>query len=599
MNYDISSVPSRSASDLKNYLTSIANKTGVPDSLQKLPGDDRTYVTFDALKTEAWLNAHIGEFGGIPENGYLLIVADLSDVLPNYWHYYSIQYNELDNAFAHATRAGDMTLFPVVNWMFSWGGHYRFYFIDLSAGDPAVDYTNTGHVPIQDFDLKKFSGQTVIYNRNVHSITDYVSDYVSEAVRNLFLPDYLYSPTFSTSYQIAINVFDQTGRLSDSNIGNYLSTSLVKKAFEALVPYATWDISLATHQLTDDPALMKVVSNSSLFWNEGTNANGKNVFVHYYNYRQVYAYLQSHLADYVHLSGSTVELPIFEFVFLNQSGFVTTSEETIDPFGGISLGDLALISSSDLDLFYSGYGLTRDTIHELGHSMGLMHPFSFGETEDYVASAMAYAPYEYEFSQFDIDAVQRGYADQFLSQLQGAFAMGASSMQSGTQNAFQQANQDYQSGLASYSRQDYAQAIKSLQGANQILSQVFDAEANVAQSKISASIATPGSTGQILQQANAMLNSARTEENAGRAGMAFQLLQKTDYSIDEALGVQAAGPPSQNLLTPNFFLELTAGIAIGFLVTFLVMRRENQKNQFKPQAISHRARPRIRETKTR
>jgi hypothetical protein len=95
------------------------------------------------------------------------------------------------------------------------------------------------------------------------------------------------------------------------------------------------------------------------------------------------------------------------------------------------------------------------------------------------------------------------------------------------------------------------------------------------------------------------LNSARTEENAGRAGMAFQLLQKTDYSIDEALGVQAAGPPSQNLLTPNFFLELTAGIAIGFLVTFLVMRRENQKNQFKPQAISHRARPRIRETKTR
>ncbi len=601
MNYDINSVPARSASDLKNYLKSIANTTGIPRYLQKSPGDDRTFVTFDALKTEEWLNSHIGEFGGIPDNGYLLIVADLSDLLPNYWHYYSIQYNELDKASAIATRAGDPTLFPVLNWMFSWGGHYRFYFIDLSAGDPNVDYTNTGHMPIQDFDLKKLSGEIVIFNKNVHTITDYVADYVSEAVRNLFVPDYLYSPTFSSSYEIVINVFDQTARLSDANIGNYLSTSLIKKAFETLVPYSSWNISLATHQLADDPALMKVVSNSSLFWYAGTNSNGKNIFIHYYNYRQVYSYLQSHLGGYVHVKGDTVQLPMFEFIFDNRSVFGSTSEETVDSFGGVSVGDLALVSSNDAELFDSGFGLTRETIHELGHSMGLMHPFSFGQTEDYVASTMAYSPYEYEFSQFDIDAIQRAHADQFLSQLQGAFDLGAATMQKGTQNAFQQAKSAYQSALAGYSKKDYAQTIKSLQGANQILSQAFDAEANVAQGRISASLATPGSAGQILQQANTLLNSARLENSAGRAGTAFQLLQKTDYSIDEALGTQTQGPPSQTLLAPTSFVELAAGIAIGVFVSFLLMRRELENNRVHRPTPRHRARTRsnTRESKAR
>jgi len=43
-----------------------------------------------------------------------------------------------------------------------------------------------------------------------------------------------------------------------------------------------------------------------------------------------------------------------------------------------------------------------------------MHPFSFDPTENFVASVMAYYPYENSFSIFDRDTVVRGQADLLL-----------------------------------------------------------------------------------------------------------------------------------------------------------------------------------------
>jgi hypothetical protein len=48
--------------------------------------------------------------------------------------------------------------------------------------------------------------------------------------------------------------------------------------------------------------------------------------------------------------------------------------------------------------------------------LGLMHPFATlsDPTENFVASVMAYYPYDYSFSVFDRDALGRGLADQLL-----------------------------------------------------------------------------------------------------------------------------------------------------------------------------------------
>ena len=415
MKYDLNFVSAAATSNLKTYLKSIAKVGPVPEYLQGSQPDRNSYMTLDALKSEEWLNSHISDFGGIPQDGYLLVLADLSDI-SNLHHYYSVQYNDLDTASSRATSSKNPLVFPVVNWMFSWGGHYRFYFIDLSGGDPDYDYSQTGHVPIQDFDFRTLSQRQVTFSRNVATVTEYVADYISEATRNLFLPDYAYTPTYATAYRLAINIFDETGKLSSGSIGDYLSESLVKKAFQHLVPAATWNVSVTTRQLRDDSGLAKVVSDSLVFSDDVRGVAGGSYHIDYHDYRKVYSYLQSHLGQYVDTSGDTVVLPMFEFVFKGGGRFADTKEDNLDQFAGISVGDLAMIGTNDRNLFTLGFELTKDTIHELGHSMGLMHPHSFGYTEDYVASVMAYGPYEYDFSQFDVDAVQRAYSDFLVSQ---------------------------------------------------------------------------------------------------------------------------------------------------------------------------------------
>jgi hypothetical protein len=105
-----------------------------------------------------------------------------------------------------------------------------------------------------------------------------------------------------------------------------------------------------------------------------------------------------------------------------------------------------------------GVGFTRATIHELGHMMGLNHPFIYDQTEDFTNSVMAYYPYSNTYSQFDKDTVLRGINDELLIVAQDALAAtGNSLINSGTITAARQ-----QMTLADqhYSTMDYAGAVR-------------------------------------------------------------------------------------------------------------------------------------------
>jgi len=299
------------------------------------------------------------------------------------------------------------------------------------------------------------------------TVTEYVADYVAETVRNLFVPSYVYAPTFATSYKIMVNVFDDTGKLTQANIDDYLSTSMVRDAFQKVIPYATWDVSVSVHKLGDEGELAKTIDNSVMLSRDTTGTFGDKVHINYYDYRQTYSYLQSHLAEYARATGDAVVLPVFEFVFKSSSRFAYTWREDIGlpsrgldgherTFGRVSLGDLAMIGTSERSLFAFGSELTQTTIHELGHSVGLMHPHSYGWTEDYVSSAMSYLTYEYEFSKFDADALQRAHADFFISLVQGAMrASGGAALHKDAQGFVQEAKSAYDSALDRYSKKDY------------------------------------------------------------------------------------------------------------------------------------------------
>ena len=581
--YEIISVPKDATNAFKEYLKSIARTEKVPKYLQgygywSSASDSGNYATLDALKTEEWVNSHVSEFGGIPDDGYTIIVADVSDI-SNLHHYYNVSYNSLDKATTRAKYHNRPEIYPIVDWMFSWGGHQRFYYLDLSGGDAKYDYSQVGHVPIQEFGTKYYSDEQVKFKRNVNTVTEYVADYVAEAVRNLFLPSYVYAPTFAKSYKIVINVFDQTGKISPDEIGDYLSTDLVKKAFEAVIPYATWDVSISAHRLSDDNALEDTLSQSILFSRDVTGTFGDKVHIDYYDYRPVYSYLQSHLGQYADSSGDSVVLPAFEFVFKDGGRFAITWEEGIGSgargpdwpgrtFGGVSLGDMAIIGYNERNVFAFGYELSEVTIHELGHTIGLMHPHSYGSTEDYVSSAMSYMTYEYGFSQFDADAVQRAHADFFISQIQGAMqaSAGVTFQSSEAQGLLQQARSAYDEALNSYSKKDYQLATVTLQSMSGLLNQAFDLEVNGIQEKISKTSATSETGRQLIQRANDLVNSAKSQRDAGNLGVAYQLLTEASRSTEQALQVESQAQEATRVIAAQFQTALMIGLGIGVVV---------------------------------
>jgi len=595
LKYEINWVPAETTSAFKEYLKSIARSQKVPKYLQGYQHynwwkhDGTTYATIDALKTETYLDTNLSDFGGIPNDGYLLIVANVPDMSPMY-HYYNVSYGDIDNAASKARYHDRPEVLPIVDWMYSWGGHHGFYFLDLSAGDPEFDYSMTGHIPIQSLQNRPYYDEK--FKQTVHTTTEYVADYVAEAVRNLFVPSYAYAPTFAPSYKVAISIFDQTGKVSESNAADYLSGSLVKRAFENVIPYATWDVTVQVRQLSDDDALEKVVSDSILYSEDTTGLLYDEVHRDYYDYRPVYQYLQKHASQYYDTAGAAVVLPVFEFILKGGGLFADTQEESIShgtrtlngldrTFGGISLGDMVIIGRSEKSVFDYGYELTQVTIHELGHSIGLMHPHAYGKSEDYVSSAMSYMTYEYEFSQFDVDAIQRAHADLFLSQVQIAVqsSTNVAFQNKSAQDALKQAKSAYEVALNSYSEKDYAQATKALQNVSSLLDEGFETEVRSTEDKISQT-PTTSETGQTFQErAKNLVKSAQEQKAAGNLGMAYQLLAEASTAVSNATQAEQQAQRIKTLqdeLPIYAIVSLVVGLLIGCAVMWLMLRRKRE-----------------------
>src|SRR2546428_480423 len=136
-------------------------------------------------------------------------------------------------------------------------------------------------------------------------------------------------------------------------------------------------------------------------------------------------------------------------------------------FAGEALGDMVLIGLSQSDFMLGnrtipkqtgkGDGFSHAAIHELGHMIGLNHPFIYDLTEDFTNTVMGYYAYSLNYSQFDRDTILRGVNDELLS-----FALQALSS---TQNTLfnsgdiSMANQNIAQAENLYNTMDYAGAV--------------------------------------------------------------------------------------------------------------------------------------------
>ena len=384
--------------------------------------------------------------------------------------------------------------------------------------------------------------------------------------------------------------------MTDSNVADYLSTSRVRAAFQALVPYATWDMSVKTHRLSDNTDLKTLLSNNTMFSREIDGKYGSQKYhANYYNDRAAYSYLQSHASQYYSDSKGAITLPVYEFVFNGSSTFAYTTDEAIarslrvpgnpaETFSGRTEGDLVIISMNSAEIFDYGFGLTQTTIHELGHMMGLMHdPFHYGYTENYVSSPMSYWTYEYNFSQFDIDAIAApAHADYFFSNIQNAMASAASvTLQSkDAQSILTRANTTYQLAMTDYSSKNYTGAVINLQGLSKLLDQAFDAETAAIQDRVqNASSVTSDVAKKFLTEASNQIVASKQQRTAGNLGLAYEFLTEAGISTSNTLQVEAQSladaQAKQNAYYTALLLGIAVGVVLGFGIGIVFLRKRN------------------------
>jgi len=399
---------------------------------------------YDADKVESWLGSNMTLFGGNPASGYTLFVADLSGFSVPSFTYSEYQAYTLDCRICPPPSAvnahyynrtvidPDLSLKLPRHFMTGWGGSGRFYYMDLSAG-PSY-WTN--ELPVQVGSQLRGISTTTYYGKLWMS--KFIGAYVNGAVNNLFAPDQLYPVNYAQNYNIQLFVIDNRTTAEQAQgpkLKATINQARIQENLTSLVPFAGAagvTVNVRYANVTDYPGLAEIVANATTSLRDPVS--GRPIVDGDLVYNWFTTSGLGHIANFINVTRTTsrIDIPGFLFAFKGNYTFGVPFKEDIGSpglsgtFGGEALGDMVLIGLSQQADFTvgnnstynqpgKGVGFTHDAIHELGHMMGLNHPFIYDLTEDFTNTVMGYYAYSLNFSQFDRDSVLRGVNDELLS----------------------------------------------------------------------------------------------------------------------------------------------------------------------------------------
>ncbi len=450
LNYDYVFATPQFENEFTAYLSSIARVEKHSNVMWNLTyfGIDETpslnYTNFrtttlntfySADDVENWLIDHTNEYGGSPSDGYTLIITDLSSKVPSMTadQYQTLMKKGTADATPHYYNKtftdSDLGIVRNRRWMTSWGGRTRLYYIDLSAGPSIV----TTELPIQlSASIHSINYQNA-YGKNW--LNQYISSYLSGAVYNLFTPDFIYPINYAKEYRIKIAAIDNRTEQNNPPLEQTVNTNLIKNELQRLLSFSKVEVEVKYSKITDHPDLLNVIVKSTIPSTQIPSIEPVKAVDAIAVYNWLNEQGKGHIRDFFNITRDMNEydIPVFVFAFDKNYEFAFAFKDQIAYRGegdrtiwGVSLYDMVLIGHSTRDFHRGdlsigepkqpgkGYGFSNTIIHEVGHMIGLNHPFIYDETEDFVASVMAYYPYENQFSQFDIDVIQRGLADQLM-----------------------------------------------------------------------------------------------------------------------------------------------------------------------------------------
>jgi hypothetical protein len=494
-NYQLTFADNSTVNKFAQYLSSIQKREDTAPRPLSPSGLVNPYFTnsstlsaaqnyfYDADKVASWLGSNMTLFGGTPASGYTLFVADLSGLgIPSFTYSQYQAYFHCASCpppsvivqahyYNRTVTDPDLSLDLTRHFMTGWGGSGRFYYMDLSAG-PSY-WTN--ELPLQVASQLRGISTNTYYGKLWMS--KFIGAYVNGAVNNLFAPDQLYPVNYSSNYNIQLFVIDNrtsTEQAQGPKLQATINQTRVKQNIASLVPFATVSINVNYYNVSSFPGLAAIVANATTSLKDPLS--GRRVVDGDLVYRWLTTSGLGHIANFINVTRTItkIDIPAFLFAFKGNYTFGVPFKEDIGStspsgtFGGEALGDMVLIGLSQTDFTLGnnstygqpnkGAGFTHAATHELGHMMGLNHPFIYDLTEDFTDTVMGYYAYSLNFSQFDKDSILRGVNDELLSfALQALSTTPDTLLNSGDISA---ANQDITQAESLYNTMDYAGAVR-------------------------------------------------------------------------------------------------------------------------------------------
>jgi hypothetical protein len=319
-------------------------------------------------------------------------------------------------------------------------------------------------------------------NQYEHVLWEAVDEQVRRSIRhgavnNLFAPDQLYPVNYAQNYNIQLFVIDNrtsSEQAQGPKLKTTINQTIIKQNLASLVPFAIVTINVNYSNVTAYPGLAAIVANATTTLKDPLS--GRRVVDGDLVYNWFTTSGLGHITNFINVTRTTsrIDIPGFLFAFKGNYTFGVPFKEDIGSpspsgtFGGEALGDMVLIGFSQTDFTLgnnstynqpgTGAGFTHAATHELGHMMGLNHPFIYDLTEDFTNTVMGYYAYSLNFSQFDRDSILRGVNDELLS-----FALQALSTTPNTlfnSGSISMANQNIAEAENLYNTMDYAGAVK-------------------------------------------------------------------------------------------------------------------------------------------